>query len=308
VPIDDGFELIVRQADREFLGSPLRRQPETPFYHYTDAAGLSGILETHSIWATEYGKLNDPHELTRGERVIQDELEAISQEYPETTPRGWLCRHVEQARQGHRLIDIPNIGIYVASFSSHGDLLDQWRAYADDASGYTIGFNSLPLPTGVQAPSSLASSLAIDFAPCEYSAEVFRARVRDTLFYVADGLDKYALTYCDNAMQLQRINHEAMGAALARLATLVPFLKDPSFAGEKEWRLIFLGTPAEKLTRPTKRYGEALYIKVPLQKPDRMDLHEIITGSRAIPDLARSTLDRCGYGHVGITASRVPYR
>jgi predicted RecB family nuclease len=43
---DDGFELIVRQAGREFLGSGERRQPESPFYHYAPERGLVGILET----------------------------------------------------------------------------------------------------------------------------------------------------------------------------------------------------------------------------------------------------------------------
>lgn len=307
---EDPFELIVRQAEREFMGSQQRTQPETPFYHYTNSVGLTGILASHSIWATDYRKLNDPHELTRGEQAIQDELEAIIREYSDDTARGWLCRRIERVRHGRRLIDLPDIGIYVASFASHGDLLEQWRAYADDAAGYAIGFNSLPLPTGVQAVVNLASSLAIDFAPCEYRVDSYRAQVRAVLFFIADGMEKYVLTYCEDDLgRLMQIRDEAVSAALARLANFVPFLKDPSFAGEKEWRLILLGTPTSTLTRQTARYGEASYIKVSLTKPERMHLHEVIAGPR-VNDLAfvRHTLDRCAYGHVPITPSRVPYR
>jgi hypothetical protein len=40
-------------------------------FHYTDAAGLLGILETHQLWATHIGYLNDAEERTLffGERL-----------------------------------------------------------------------------------------------------------------------------------------------------------------------------------------------------------------------------------------------
>ncbi len=91
----------------------------------------------------------------------------------------------------------------------------------------------------------------------------------------------------------------------------MPFLKHPSFSEEKEWRLIQIGTPLERLTRMTA-YGEARYIKVSLRKPEQMDLHEIVAGPRepliTAPPFARDTLDRCGYTHVGIRRSSLPYR
>lgn len=72
-----------------------------------------------------------------------------------------------------------------------------------------------------------------------------------------------------------------------------------------------MGTPLEKLSRRTE-HGDAPYITVPLRKPERMDLHEMIRGSREgkvqAPDFLRSTAETCGYGDVKITASRLPYR
>jgi hypothetical protein len=312
-----GFELIVRQADREFLGSPLRHQPETPFHHYTTSRGFVGIVESQVIWATDYRKLNDPRELTRGEEVIQEALAAMAREHGDGTPVGWLARRVEVARRGRRLIDIPGIHIFVASFSGRPDLLGQLRAYADDGQGYSIGFRGIPLPTGAQTPSKLDSSLAVDFGPCIYDEGVYRAKVREAVEHVALGLQKYSRTYrgmeehqaFGSAVdQWERLTDEAYGTTLARLATLVPFLKDAAYAEEQEWRLIVLGTASETRTRPT-RYGEATFIEVSLKKPDRMDLHEVIVGPRAPGlDFARSTLDRCGYGHVAVMPSRVPYR
>jgi hypothetical protein len=103
---------------------------------------------------------------------------------------------------------------------------------------------------------------------------------------------------------------EAFGATLTKLAALVPYLKDATYVEEQEWRLILVGTPNEKLTRATV-YGEALYARVSLKtdRMGRMDLHDVVTGP-LVRDLgfARTTLDRCGYGDVPITQSRVPHR
>jgi hypothetical protein len=312
-----GFELIARQADEEFLGSALRQQPEVPFCHYTTAGGFAGILGSETIWATDYRKLSDPDELTRGEAVIQGELNAMANEHTDATPAGWLARRVQIIRHERRLIDIPGIQIFVASFSSEPDLLGQIREYADKGQGYVLCFNTIPLPTGTRTPSRLASSLAVDFGRCIYDEANFRAQIRGAVEYVARGLQKYSRTYMGieehqafgSALdQWERLTDEAYGTTLARLATLVPFLKDSTYAEEREWRLVFLGTPPQTRTRPTP-FGDAAYIEVSLKTPERMDLHEVVAGPRVTNlDFARSTLDRWGYGHVPVRRSHVPYR
>jgi len=307
---EDDFALIAQQAEREFLCSGPRRWPEPPFYHYTTEVGLKGILETEAIWATEYRKLSDSGELTRGEQAVQDELDAVVRESSDSTGLGWMCRQIHERRKGHRLIDIPDMGLYVASFSSQGDLYGQWCRYADDGQGYAIGFNALPLPPRVPAPpEKLAWDLAVDFGPCDYDVDACRAHVRAVVLFIADGVEKYVKTYCTSPEQVVEITHQGVSAALTRVTTMVPFLKDPAFIDEKEWRLIVLGaTPAQR-TRPT-RYGEAPYVEMPLRGDEPMKLHEIVAGPRSPKDLdfLRSTLDRCGYGHVKITRSGIPYR
>lgn len=305
----DGFELIVRQAGRELLGSGQRRQPGAPFYHYATADGLSGILETQTIWATDYRFLNDTEEVERGERAVQAEIASVIQAYPEDTVRGFLCRQIEEIRHGHRLSDIAPI--YVVSFSNARDHLGQWRAYGDDAQGYALGFKSLPLPVGEQVPVKLDAGLGVDFGPCIYDIEEFRALVRETLFFTADGLEKYTLTYCHSHAEEQRIRKQALSSALANVGTLAPFLKDPAYTEEKECRLMYIGTAPEPelFSRKTIRYGMAPYIKVDLRKGARMDLQEIIAGPRVDSlDFLKSTAERLGYGNVSLSRSRIPYR
>jgi hypothetical protein len=318
-PVDDtlmplaqlDFDSIVRQAEREFMGLQQRRQPDLPFSHYTDARGLEGIISKANIWASDYRKLNDSGELIIGENAVTAELSAVIRESPEDTAQGFISREVEERRQGRRIIDITDI--YITSFSREGDLPGQWRApYGADGEGFSICFRSLPLPTVEEAAASLDSEVGVDFRPCVYRQDDFRAYARQVLVEIATGYEKYVLTYChgDDGEQLEgELRHQAVSSALAKLGSMVPFLKHHGFADEREWRLIHVGTPPVKLTRTSPRYGEIDYFEVSLIKPDRMDLAEIIAGPLVKDlDFARTTLDRYGYADVPVRRSELPYR
>jgi hypothetical protein len=48
-----------------------------PLYHYTNGAGLRGIVESQKIWFTSYLHLNDPSELVYGMGVVHRLLKEI---------------------------------------------------------------------------------------------------------------------------------------------------------------------------------------------------------------------------------------
>ena len=102
-------------------------------YHYTDSAGLLGILTTGKIRLTNIFGLNDPSELRHGLNHASQIL-------------------IEESQGGHQVdmgfaeffkkaIDknIEKLALYlVACFSCDGDDLGQWRAYGNDGKGFTI--------------------------------------------------------------------------------------------------------------------------------------------------------------------------
>ena len=45
---------------------------DTSLYHYTDGRGLKGIIESQTIWFTDYRHLSDPSELTHGIDMAHD--------------------------------------------------------------------------------------------------------------------------------------------------------------------------------------------------------------------------------------------
>ena len=54
-----------------------RNKIETPLYHYTDGRGLKGIMESQTIWFTDYRHLNDPSELVHGLEVAHDVIRLL---------------------------------------------------------------------------------------------------------------------------------------------------------------------------------------------------------------------------------------
>jgi hypothetical protein len=97
-------------------------------FHYTNAAGLLGILQTHRLWATNLRYLNDLSEMDYSTPLIQA---AVADRFDSDT--------AEQFIQGLQNFD-EHTGHYVVCFSDGGDVLSQWRHYAESG-GYAIGLN-----------------------------------------------------------------------------------------------------------------------------------------------------------------------
>lgn len=132
-------------------------------FHYTTAAGLSGILESKSLWATHSSFVNDSEEILGFyDRIFPAILRPIFQkciEEAKTSPAfqkelGNKTFESYCDEQFALLIDIFRTTAatihdhYIASFSTprndwireHG-LLSQWRAYGPDG-GYAIVFDT----------------------------------------------------------------------------------------------------------------------------------------------------------------------
>src|SRR5262245_50075307 len=59
----------------------------TVLYHYTDGAGLLGIVESQAIWASDVEFLNDAQELVYARDAFYDELQKRADElYPADEP------------------------------------------------------------------------------------------------------------------------------------------------------------------------------------------------------------------------------
>ena len=117
--IDKAFLEATNELSRIYNPHP---PPHGILYHYTDFAGLQGILKSHTLWATYNRVLNDASEQYYAERIIQDELTRL------TSPES---KTISFADQKH----------FVTCFCQNVKLLSMWRTYADKGAGYCLGFD-----------------------------------------------------------------------------------------------------------------------------------------------------------------------
>jgi hypothetical protein len=84
----DGLPAPLALAVKEFDGwsaehfgkLDIHNSIDAPLYHYTDAAGLEGIIKSQEIWFSSHAHLNDPGEITYGMKIASKILKEIGAE------------------------------------------------------------------------------------------------------------------------------------------------------------------------------------------------------------------------------------
>lgn len=97
-------------------------------YHYCSRTAFLGIVKSKSLWATDLLKMNDPHEVSQGKVIIE---ELFTEYFPDS-----------KLIENRSLFDASDDLFLSASLSRNGDLLSQWRSYAADGSGFSVGVDT----------------------------------------------------------------------------------------------------------------------------------------------------------------------
>lgn len=235
---DDLVDRALIEATNDLLGSGIQDDsindaPLPPrVFHYTDAAGLIGMLTSRTIWATDFRFLNDQSELSYtfdlAHRVLHDDYAAPRASAVEAA---FLV-----AAGGERPAVYATTPYYLACFTELENSLSQWRAYAG-SQGYCLEF---PGDIGTVAPADVAygQNPGISLVRVEYDLEAQRSYIRGLI----DGL-------------LERVcpaRHFSSVPPEVAVRTFMPFywaqlervsyrFKHPDFAVEQEWRLVAWG-------------------------------------------------------------------
>jgi hypothetical protein len=292
--LDEGARADLAEIVEAYFG---RRPSERKLHHYTNAAGLLGLLETGRLWASLATHLNDSAEIVFGQRLIEERLARAAQTDPRLRP---LIGRL-------RLADRPlgsDVDIYIVSFSAAADLLSHWRAYADSR-GYMLTFDLDRLPADV--PLTHVTYQERDVGRFEESLRAL------TEFYRRHLRSKTG----DPAIRAAAEQALRRGLAMAAAA-----LKPPSFAEEKEWRQIVLcercdaGQACETLHFRERAGGIVPYheidVRGPAGRPEDFPLSGITIGPGLDPALETRALTlmlrRKGLGHVRVDSTSVTFR
>lgn len=290
-------------------------------YHYTTAVGLKGIVEDGAIRASDAEFLNDAMELQLGRDELygslMTEAERIAPE-ADLSLRGGaehsratvMRSAASHLRPGGMFLSKQAHSAYVACFCEVGDLLSQWRGYAEGA-GYAIGFRQ----SALQAIDPTPTTMRVIGQDGEIAEYVDGPPLATRLVQVRYEPDAIATVVQQvvGTIAPHPVGHPgATGWAQAQRVLLptLASLKNAAFQEEREWRLITVGS--EGLETTQFRVGAlGLVPYIPLQLPPD-SIAEIVIGPGANADLRKHGVIRFlstkRVGNVSVRQSTAPYR
>jgi hypothetical protein len=279
-----------------------------PLYHYTDAAGLRGIVESQKIWFTSYLHLNDPSELTLGMGVVHRLLKEIGEGADDGLVK-MFCRIVNDLFQHSNFTD--TFGFYIASFSRDRNDLGQWRAYADDGRGFALGLVP-PLFEAVDTANPKPTEYHV--MPVVYGEPAAEPRYRAAI-EAAAAIVQANGAHCDRESRIAFLRMMANELIAGQLIGTSLTVKHTAYSHEKEVRLVILGMrDTQKPYVKTRVRGSEIVPFVEGEMPlrDKNGIFEIVVGPAATPtakDAVESLLQSFGV-ELGnrIQASGIPYR
>lgn len=260
-------------------------------FHYTTAAGLLGILNTHSIWLSDTRFLNDRSEVTYAAKLIYDHLSPIDAQ---------LANRIKDCHLGLDLRVPLEDNPYIASFCKRDDLLSMWRTYG--SGGFSIGFDR----------SCLERLLNRESRDWDSRTEDENHLLSDANFGLAGTIEDviYAERYpsdCEFDVSIAP-KTQSLSKSLARI-------KNPAFHEEQEVRIIAFGNSC--MTRAQLREsGGSLILYRPLTFP--FEAIRSITVGPGVNHSSNLTAvkqyfeefpsPRGEWGHMEIHHSDIPFR
>ena len=87
-------------SGRVWVSKIARPEEEAPaLFHYTDAAGLLGILKSRSLWATDFRSLNDASEMHYGMDLAHGLIKESAKRDPCERKAAFLARSKNAGRR-----------------------------------------------------------------------------------------------------------------------------------------------------------------------------------------------------------------
>jgi len=216
-------------------------------WHYTNADGLIGVLESNRLWASAPQVLNDSSEVLYGVELVRQELESLIAD--ELIPRE-IGEYLREAT-GPEWVDWMQGSVFVASASRESDLLSQWRNYAR-ADGFALGIDvagqwgtRTVMWDGVP---TVHSPVVPGWFNVIYDERSQRTQARNSLLFSAFGAPhRYPSRAADDPGWWER--HEVSVRLTLSLTPLV--VKHPAFSDEREVRYIGGATDSQVKFRAT---------------------------------------------------------
>lgn len=183
-------------------------------YHYCSVETFYNIITNKTLWLTDSFSTNDYMENRWINKIIPDIL-----------PNYINDRNRQQFDNIFKQYEINDYIPFITCFSEDGDILSQWRAYANDGSGVAIGFTTTYFDIKHQLPFTMAAynENSIGLHEVYYDSKV-QANIIKALF--------------EKASIPGEVNGEELLEIAVKLKQYSFVFKNPAFFEEREWRII----------------------------------------------------------------------
>lgn len=215
---------------------------------------------------------------------------------------------------------------YAMCFSADGDLLSQWRGYANDGTGVCIGFDIAYLESLSDFSNREAQKAngghGFRLIRVAYSDEEHRIILKSwfdllkgKVNLILDAQRERAIALHDldrsneTTMTYSQSFHEARQVIEHFRSTMEFTHKGDAFEEEKEWRLLTNGKPYQKIEFHAANGRLVPFITVPLTERN-IAIATVTLGPRcSVPmSVIELCLESSGYLGVGVGKSRASYR
>jgi hypothetical protein len=198
-------------------------------YHYTTIDAMMSIAKCRKIWATNISYLNDSSEGVHLLGMIRKRLPELLEKH-----------HVNDSvleRLDYTDTEIEDRP-FIASFSTDGNSLPQWRSYCPNGNGVAVGFRTGSLPEGIQIEKDEPSGFGfiriekVDYTPVSDELPIVDSVIAE-LIAQTDEMLRSSEGRTTSRLAAEREDQFVIIAHMAACSR-----KHHSFSNEKEYRLI----------------------------------------------------------------------
>lgn len=275
------------------------------FWHYTDAAGLIGILESGTFHASSTQFMNDTREIILGTELMSDRFAGRQKELSLRTQKAVTDWEKFRREAAGRMLHT-----FLFCASKDGDSLAMWRGYGTGAVGYAVGIDR-NFQFSHKHPDFWDSELSwldVEYDPAGHESLV------DMCFASLDSKPRLS---ADSFQADLNSSVDEM-----EIEETVFRIKDKAFREEREVRLIVpvRQTHLSQIHHRPSRFGVVPYIRIgagqeqgaDADKATSLPVVHIRIGPTSYPEqaelAARSLAAKNGYRQIGISHSQATFR
>lgn len=220
----------------------IARERPKKVYHYCSLETFFSIFSNSTIRLSNISKSNDTEEITYLLPKITRFCAKLFNKYNDELPDNYKL----QKDFINDAFDIKfgetSLNFYVMCFSEEPDLLSQWRGYANDACGVSIGFS-----TEVFYPLARSIRSSYNFSQVRYSLSDLYDLIKK---YTVEKIEQ---NFTGNAQHDSLVLLNTVDTTISMILYNSILYKNPNFNEEKEWRLVY--NPFGNIRKVTDKFS-----------------------------------------------------